>query len=391
MATDYPKIQVCFSTLNQMVNLLTLRMFPPEQLVYCTIEGSPENARWDKNFDAVVAQELKKPKITFTLDKNDLLAISNIEDKLAHQLAANGLSTPPLLWNITGGQRYYFLAAYELFKKRHDDFLCYVEGNTNRIILLKNANGNILQAGDIRSNIEVSIVEALKLMGFKQGTRTSDLHVKFDAAGASTKAPMPEYLPFFDLLTQTEELRQFCLELNVKKDKTQHDHDELARLLAEPQFKKIREQLEQPPYGSFGKVFEMAIGAKILDIIKNLKPRHYVSELVVSQVVTFDDANTPVDEFDIVLLTRDGKFIIFECKTGSMHSDVAKSTRYSAYAVGGVYGLPILLVPLRSEERKVVPPFAENLKGTIKAAERAQLAVWGLDEIEPNLKNKLMP
>lgn len=387
MAIDYPKIQVCFSTQNQMVNLLTLRMFPSEQLVYCTIEGSPENARWDKNFDAVVTHELKKPKITFTLEKNDLLAISNIENKLEQWLAANDLSAQPLLWNITGGQRYYFLAAYELFKKRHDDFLCYVEGNTNRIILLKNANGNILQAGGIRSNIEVSIVEALHLMGFKQGTRARDLQVKFNAAGVSTSAPIPEYLHFFDLLTQTKELRQFCLELNSRKDKTQHDHDKLAGLLAEPQFKKIREQLEQPQFGSFGKVFEMTVGAKIFDVIRNLKPRHYVSELVVSQIVTFDSANKPVDEFDIALLTRDGKFIIFECKTGDMHSDVAKSTRYSTYAVGGVYGLPVLLVPLLSQERIVA---SENLKRTIKAAERAQLAVWGLDEIELNLKNKLM-
>jgi len=104
------------------------------------------------------------------------------------------------------------------------------------------------------------------------------------------------------------------------------------------------------------------------------------------------------------LLTKNGKFMIFECKSGGMDGDVAKSTKYSTYAVSGVYGLPILITPLLGDEIKAIRKKStlsedysddykylhnelyKNIRQAINSAIRAGLEVWGLDDIEKNLK-----
>ncbi|MBD3840093.1 MAG: hypothetical protein IE878_06900, partial [Epsilonproteobacteria bacterium] len=108
-----------------------------------------------------------------------------------------------------------------------------------------------------------------------------------------------------------------------------------------------------------------------------------------------------IDEFDIALLTKNGKFMIFECKSGGMKGDVAKSTKYSTYAVSGVYGKPILITPLLEDEIIAIRKKShlsdnafEYLKGdlyktirqAINSAVRANLDVWGLDNIKENLE-----
>jgi len=108
--------------------------------------------------------------------------------------------------------------------------------------------------------------------------------------------------------------------------------------------------------------------------------------------ITFENSNQTIDEFDIILVTRGGKLIVFECKTGHMSGDNAKSNKYSTYAVGGVYGLLVLLVPLlnkEEEEIKNIPDYASNLKQAISSAKRANLEVWGIDEIQGKLKKEI--
>jgi len=88
-----------------------------------------------------------------------------------------------------------------------------------------------------------------------------------------------------------------------------------------------------------------------------------------------------------------------------MSGDVAKSTKYSTYAVSGVYGKPILITPLLKEEiiaiRKKSTLSKEYddeydylkddlyiaIRRAINSAIRAGLEVWGLDEIEDKLGN----
>jgi hypothetical protein len=58
--------------------------------------------------------------------------------------------------------------------------------------------------------------------------------------------------------------------------------------------------------------------------------------------------------------------------------------------VSGAYGLPILITPLLGNEIENLDNLDKKIYGyiqsAIKSAQRAGLEVWGLDEIEENLK-----
>jgi len=88
-------------------------------------------------------------------------------------------------------------------------------------------------------------------------------------------------------------------------------------------------------------------------------------------------------------LTKNGKFIIFECKSGGMSGDVAKSTNYSTYAISGVYGKPILITPLIESEIKDMnsldSDIYDKVKSAINSAKRATLDVWGIEKIAENI------
>ena len=97
-------------------------------------------------------------------------------------------------------------------------------------------------------------------------------------------------------------------------------------------------------------------------------------------------------EFDVVLLTKTGQIVIFECKTGLVKSEVTKSRMYTAYAAGGVYGMPILIPPYLSYDNKRAVQQGEEgvwkkMKDTRNAALRSQMPVWHLDEIKEKLKD----
>ena len=65
---------------------------------------------------------------------------------------------------------------------------------------------------------------------------------------------------------------------------------------------------------------------------------------------------------------------------------------YTAYAAGGVYGMPILIPPYLSYDNKREVQQGEKgvwkkMKDTRNAALRSQMPVWHLDEIEEKLKD----
>ncbi|MBD3339174.1 MAG: DUF1887 family protein [Candidatus Lokiarchaeota archaeon] len=401
MNNDIPKTQICFSTENQMVNLILIRMLKPQQVGYFTITNSSKNDKWDNNLVNVLGNEIL---INIPVSDQDVLNIEKLKEIMLNKLAEKNLIDKQLLWNITGGQRYFVVAAYDLFRDRVGDVICYLEGNKNEITLLRNEEDGIRKLPNITSDIDITIEEAVKLMGFKEGKAEPDCLIKFkkEAPEFRIKKFDPEnYLTFFEKFLGEEGLRKFCLQMNRTNDKKDKYLDEFKKLIKENSLDNIWELLGANKFGSFGKVFEFMVGAKIFDIISSTQ-KHNISEIAISREVTFadkknsDENNTKfysIDEFDIAILTRNGKFIVFECKTGNMAGDVAKSHRYSTYAIGGVYGLPVLLVPLtRTEITDLNESRAEddikNLKRAINAAKRAQLEDWSIDEIESNLIQK---
>ena len=88
-----------------------------------------------------------------------------------------------------------------------------------------------------------------------------------------------------------------------------------------------------------------------------------------------------------------------------MKSDVGKARKYTAYAAAGVYGKPILITPLLKDDRKFINEnifrkkqkernqneadklgkYDDDVLQAVRAAARANMEIWGLDEIDEKL------
>ena len=364
---DY--ICVMVSTFNQMVNYIPLKHFEFKEVYNLTIEDSEyaDNSKWDKN--------LKK----FFSDIQDIpfkqSQVSNI--KAIHRKLSQ-FKNKKVFWNITGGQRPFILAINQISKK--DDAICYLEGNKNRMIILKNDRQ---KKGIIDYNLDdLNIEIALKLMGFEiKDTKTSHRNVLQDCDENEKKF----YLKFLDKYLKNKELRENLILLNRDNKKVQAKID-IKESLKDVNYSKIDEELDRNK--AFGFILEKLAGYKILDLAKDK-----IADMTFGEKINYLEDKVDeyhIDEFDIALLTKNGKFMIFECKSGDMGGDVAKSTKYSTYAVSGAYGLPILITPLLQDEIDNIDNLDKNIysyiQSAIKSAKRAGLEVWGLDDIKDKLK-----
>jgi hypothetical protein len=363
---DY--ICVIVSTLNQMVNYIPLKHFEFKEVYNLTIDDSEyaKNAQWDKNLK------------DFFPDINDIsFKQSQISNIRAIQRKLNQFKDKEVFWNITGGQRPFLLAINQIAKKK--DIICYLEGNKNRLVLLKNnkEKKNIIKDYSLDSFNDMNIEIALKLMGFEiKVTKTSERNFITE----HDKEEKKDYLNFLDEYIKNKKLRENFILLNRDNFKEN----------AKKEIKKIINisDKELNRNKAFGFILEKLAGYKILDLAKDKIADMTLGEKMNHLRDKVD--NYHIDEFDVAMLTKNGKFMIFECKSGDMEGDVDKSTKYSTYAISGAYGLPILITPLLGNEIENLDNLDKKIYGyiqsAIKSAQRAGLEVWGLDEIEENLK-----
>lgn len=388
-----PATQVICSTLNQMVNYITIKTFAPKEIINLTLKDSSDNSRWDGNLKNVL-------KGNAIADEAISIDIVCDHEKLKEDIKKRIKDNRALLWNITGGQRYFTLAAFEIFKERQGDFLCYLEGNSNRMLVLENKGGEVIRKyNNITADLPcINVKTALDLMGFEAKGKTYDYKITFkampdgkaeDSKGNDKNSDFEKFLSDFSELEANDEFRETCFEANRKII----DSGKLNG------YKICEEIKDSPKLQNFGKPFERMVCAKIKKVIE--KNRLPVNEMIMSQKINFLDNNLKVDnrdidEFDIILSTSNGKVVVFELKAGNMKGDMAKGTKYSTYAVGGVYGMPVLIVPLKANEKNdpALPSFLDEetrktLHRTVNSARRATLEVWGIDEIERGLVGKL--
>jgi len=400
---------VMVSTLNQMVNYIPLKHFTFKEVVNITVDDSQyaDNAKWDTNLTDVLGSGVSISPITFK--QSEITNLTTIKNRLNEQLKGK----EKIFWNITGGQRPFVLAIQQIAKE--DDVICYLEGNNSQMVLLQNNN----EIKDVKSySLEgLTIETALKLMGFEiKDTKTShrNLIQKYD----EVKEEREFYLKFLDEYIKIkdsnirEKLLKNLIHLNKnypseKPATTFQDRVktfEEARTEAKNEIKKIltnltselvEKELEQgksegdKKVKSFGFILEKLAGYKILEVANGK-----IADITFGEKINYlreEDRvdKKPTDEFDIALLTKNGKFMIFECKSGGMSGDVAKSTNYSTYAVSGVYGLPILITPLLASEISNLNTLGEEyetIKSAVKSAKRASLEVWGIDEIATKIE-----
>lgn len=390
--TAYSSYKYIFaSTLNQMVNYIPWKKFGFENNIALTITDNKEfdNTKWNKHLQDVIGYF---DKIEITQEK--MLSIADVKDALI-----KGIGPSKVLWNVTGGQRPFLFAVNQIIADRPNDRLCYLEGNTQKLIILK-PNGDIENTVDYTVGDDMTIEIALKLMGFdvsKDGkSRTEDFET------LKNHKDKDFFIKLTDEVAKNNDLRLALVETNKPANKqsaiiklknnfsTQFTSDEL---------KTLGEYLDKKATYPFGYILEYMAAFKILS---NSKVLDKIADISVSASLYFTDeeqqkagGGSSLDEFDTVILTKTGQLIIIECKSGIMSGDVAKSTKYSTYAISGVYGKPILITPLRQneienlKEATISDEVFGNIKSAIRSANRATLEVWGIDEIETKIEEKL--
>lgn len=371
-------VYVMVSTLNQMVNYIPLKHFKFKEVNNITIDDSEyaDNSKWDKNLTEVLGSEVSTSPINFK--QSEITNIQTIKNRL------DSLKDKKVFWNITGGQRPFILAINQITKD--DDVICYLEGNSNQMVLLQNNAEikGIVEDYSINNQEDLNIEIALKLMGFEiKSTKTSERNLVEN----HNKDEKEFYLKFLDEYVRNKDLRQNLILLNRDTHKVQAT-EYIENALKDLKYLKLDEELGKNK--AFGFILEKLAGYKILELSKDK-----ISDMTLGEKINHlkdEDKvnNSHIDEFDIALLTKNGKFMIFECKSGGMEGDVAKSTKYSTYAISGAYGLPILITPLLQDEIDDIDNLDKDVYGyiqsSIKSAKKASLDVWGLDKIEEKLK-----
>lgn len=413
-------VYVMVSTLNQMVNYIPLRHFEFKEVVNITVGENQtstknekknlfNNKKWDDNLKNALKGALTVANIE--IDKNIFFSLTNVKNILETEIAIGVLKGKKIFWNITGGQRHIIMAINQLAKD--GDVLCYLEGNNNQMMIYdvsEKSTKPIDYALNLESDLNIDI--ALKLMG---------LQFKSSNQKIGEESERAFYKQFYAKYEASKALREWLIILNKNYPKTrdkktnESDEDykqhkekyaknkkayEDLKAKAKSEIKKILSTLDQTILEkklersqAFGYILEELTFYRLERLLCKLLEDKKITLVYSLEIKNEERNNLAVAEFDIAILTNSGKFIMFECKSGVMEGDTAKARKYVTYAVGGVYGLPILINPVLSTETmesNIVKDLDIDIYKYIKeakdSAERAHLEVWGLDEIEKNIK-----
>lgn len=428
---------VICSTLNQVVNYIPYKMIVNEKknenfkVLNITLSKKNEsendyfkrfdNKRWDEIIKEVLAG---KDIINIDIENVCLKESGEFKDYSKKTGLWNDKGeSKKTLWNVTGGQRSTMLQVLKYIKteERFDDYIIYIEGNANEIFVLKDEKNDFETYRVVNQKYgldieDLSIKKTLNLMGFdfdcqeKENYINSEFHKdirefveiavkKYDSKISSNK----DFITNIRLINKRENkpaLRNVALMIkNELSDKDKY----------EDMYEKICKKNTNP----FGYILEYIAVSKIKEAVKNLNcEQKYFIELQHSISVfrkgtgdtlknrsNINEMNK-LAEFDIVLLNRAGQVIVFECKSGVMTSDVSKARHYTSLAVGGVYGKPILITPFfkaelsqihkvyfESKEKEALNEFDSAMLEAVRAASRANMDIWGIDEIEDKLKD----
>lgn len=418
---DYTYVMV--STLNQMVNYIPLKHFEFKEVINITTKVERDknskkiikyfdNEKWDENLKKVLDDE----PIKIEIEKNNFFDLTLVQNRLKKEIETGVLKGKNIFWNITGGQRHIMMAISQLAKS--GDVICYLEGNNNQMMIYEVATNSVKPVDyslDLEKNLTIDI--ALRLMGLQFNSCNQEI-------GKDTEREF--YKQFYLKYKKNKKLREWLIILNkgypkLRVQRKNESNENYLKLKQDyPNKKKSFEDIKDKAKSkietilsdlsdknqnilskklnrsqAFGYILEELTFYKLEELLKSQIERKKVKLVHSLKVKNEDINNVTIAEFDIALLTDNGKFMMFECKSGEMTGDTAKARNYSTYAVSGVYGLPILITPLLDSEnyKKMKDEILQddyyniykNIQSAYKSAIRAGLEVWGLDKIKDKL------
>ncbi len=413
---DY--ICVICSTQNQMVNYIPIKEFGFKKIYTLTIEDSSYfmNKRWDDNLESVFGDKIIE-RVFFK--QTSLSSLDNIKKEINDKILSKN-EGKNIFWNVTGGQRPFLMAMNSIASNREKDCICYIEGNKSEIFLDIVNSDKSYEFFEHPVKIDLDIETALYLSGFENYKKEKSHHNILKDEDSNLSKHYENYRQMFKLLQDRKtslEYRKLLLQTNITKredldlSKNENWQQEII--------KNGYNCNSQAPMGTILEQFSAVVMKNLI----NEKFQEVVCDMALNYKINYSDKklkdSSAVDELDIILLTRNGKFIVFECKSGHMDKEGGKSHKYTTYSVSGVFGTPILISPLFSDEiernewylkqyfgdnvEKIKEEIAERKKAlesedeklfkklyqTAGYAKRANLEVWGIDEIESKLNELL--
>ena len=330
-------------------------------------------------------------------------------------------NTSNIIWNVTGGQRNVLLTILRIIKEERNvkHTIIYMEGNTNRLIVGqagKDGEIQYIELDEIYGCKELTIEIVFGLSGFLINKKYN--HIKL-LENVKEPTLIQSCIKNLWKLYKDKEYGQILRTalLEVKTDQKNHELNKQRfkeafnkinnkvkikeKKLSEETIEELKEFKDDATY-KFGYYLEEMTVYCLFEAIKEIQSeqkkeilKDYFLEI--GYDIHLDSDNPEYDgrkdfcQFDVVLLTKAGQLIIFECKTGAIESKDAKERMYTAYAVGGVYGRPILIpVYLHDDE---VENLADQNKAwkkvleTRNAATRAQMKIWRLDSLKKEIND----
>ena len=384
------------------------------------------NEEWDENFNSVLENELGRRVIT---DKNTVHV--NREGVIElNYTETSRLLGEKVIWNLTGGQRNVIFAIerfIEQDKGKRKHVVIYLEGNTQKILYGQYEEGKWKYEEDgCYEYEELDLEKVFNLSGYTCKRKEEDdksnsmksIYFNNNKDKVNDKGfeeILLEYLKFYhDYYAKDDELRKQLIATNrknenVKDKKNEKDKKDNPKITAigdildkrKVDKEKILELINKNTDYPFGYMLEYMTVAVIKDIVD--KDPSFSSKFISLshnvRVYSNKHQEGQFCELDAVLLSKSGQLIVFECKSGSMESEVAKAREYTAYVLGGVYGKPVLVTPLTSEEiKKLVGKLGKKeekeddeykyILQAIRAAGRSGLDVCCINTMEQDIKDK---
>ena len=435
---------VICSTLNQITNYLIIKKYAPERVFNITLSDDKPNNQGNRNqfninikpeqWDKYLRDEVDKLKIknskdeikkiemkSISINQEDFYNLASLKVNIGKICKDINVKNEPIYWHITGGQRILSLAMSEIArdrdneeerkKDREKDKILYLEGNTEKLIVVNNKFE--FEKVEEYCDKDLTINQVLRLVGFQTGkendTKSKKTFIKqgeFKIHKESSEYKF--YNKLIQLIKENKEIRNKLLDNNILKTQNVSRRDDIKNYFKEQsnieEYKKyeedsskIEENIKSNKDEDFFKEFEQNYPAgyifeKIMaySIYNVLQDKNYnIIEMHTSLKTSFLDNESCIDEIDILLLTNTGKLVNFECKSGDMSSNNAKSHNYTTYRLSGVFGMPILLSPLYKEEidnMSTIKTKYPNSCSAIRAANRAELEACGIDDIESCLQ-----
>lgn len=419
------------------------------------------NNEWNQNLNSALSQGIKNKKFIANKGENNKENFINIcvprtyeVSDYENEILKETRNSNKIVWNLTGGQRNILLTVLRLIKSdlhQKEHTIIYMEGNTNRLIVGRVENDDIIyrELNGTYGCKDLNIKLVLGLAGFqiedyssrsvyennKEKTREEDaieyLYKYYSKEDEEIGEEEGKWAIFRKKLLEAQSKKSANDQENAessgkkedqenknssesKKTKNNSKETEESGENFNEAFEYLKNEIGQEQYkedditvlknvkgknrNKLGYWLEMMLVHRLEVAIEDLKNQKKFKDyfLEIGHSIVLKGKEDKFCEFDVVLLTKTGQAVIFECKSGVIDSDVAKSRMYTAYAAGGVYGTPILIPAYLSYDETFVDNAGKTrkdltvwgkMKITRDAALRSQMDVWFLDKMEEQLED----